>query len=308
VNRPPKPDPGPTPPDVAAIVRRARRLRFRFDPGALAALSGAYLGARPGTGLTFSELRGYEPGDDVRHLDWNVTARQGKPYVRIYVEERALTLRLIVDVSASMRFGPDAASKADRAMQAAALLATAAIRNGDRAGLTLVSDQVELDLPPSGGARQLARLTRALVASPSSSKRTDLASGLTTLAGSARRALVVVLGDFLEPGPEAPWRRAARRHRVVAFRLVDPRERALPDAGLIATADAETGRRRVIDSGSRRVRSAFAAAAIEREAGFRRWLGATGIVGADIPTDDDPVAPLVRFFRGRPAHRRRIKL
>src|SRR3954447_12113661 len=124
----PRPGPRPKPvPDAAAIVRRARRLRFRVRPEAVAMLTGAYHGARPGVGLMFSELRAYEPGDDVRHLDWNVTARQGKPYVRRYVEERALTLWLIVDVSASLRFGPDGASKADRAAQAAALLATSAI-------------------------------------------------------------------------------------------------------------------------------------------------------------------------------------
>ena len=129
---------GTTPLDAAAIVRRARRLRFRVRPGAVSQLAGAYHGARPGIGLTFAELRAYEPGDDVRHLDWNVTARQGKPFVRRFVEERALTLWLVVDVSASMRFGPERMTKADRAAQAAALLATAAVQNGDRVGLMLV--------------------------------------------------------------------------------------------------------------------------------------------------------------------------
>src|SRR6187431_2721954 len=124
--------------DAASIVRRARRLRFHARPEAVSALSGAYLGSRPGTGLTFAELRAYEPGDDVRHLDWNVTARQGRPYVRRFIEERLLTLWLIVDVSASMRFGPPGRTKADRAAQAAALLAAAAIGSGDRAGLILV--------------------------------------------------------------------------------------------------------------------------------------------------------------------------
>src|SRR3982074_2411638 len=117
-----------TPIDAAAIVRQARRLRFRVRPGGISALAGAYLGARPGTGLTFAELRAYEPGDEVRHIDWNVTARQGKPYVRRFVEERALTLWLIVDVSASLRFGPEGRTKADRAAQAAAPLATAALQ------------------------------------------------------------------------------------------------------------------------------------------------------------------------------------
>ena len=138
----------PTPLDATAIVRRARRLRFRVKPGAVSQLAGAYHGARPGVGLTFAELRAYEPGDDVRHIDWNVTARQGRPFVRRFVEERALSLWLVVDVSASMRFGLERATKADRAAQAAALLATAAVQNGDRVGLVLVSDRIELELPP----------------------------------------------------------------------------------------------------------------------------------------------------------------
>src|SRR3954462_2638697 len=170
--------PEPPPIDAAAIVRRARRLRFRVRPGAVSALSGAYLGARPGVGLTFAELRAYEPGDDVRHLDWNVTARQGRPYVRRFVVERSLTLWLIVDLSASLRFGPEGRSKADRAAQAAALLATAAIQNGDRAGLALVSDRVEAELEPAGGPRHLARLLRALVATPALSRGTALTAGL----------------------------------------------------------------------------------------------------------------------------------
>src|SRR3954453_19829202 len=163
--------------DATAIVRRARRLRFRVRPGAVSALSGAYLGARPGLGLTFAELRAYEPGDDVGHLDWNVTARQGRPSVRRFIEERALTVWLIVDVSASLRFGPEGRSKADRAAQAAALLATAAVQNGDRVGLAMISDRVEAEVPPGDGARHLARIVRALVATPSSSRRTDLNVG-----------------------------------------------------------------------------------------------------------------------------------
>jgi len=306
-----EPPPPPAAPsvDAAAIVRRARRLRFRVRPGAVSALSGAYLGARPGVGLTFSELRAYEPGDDVRHLDWNVTARQGRPYVRRYVEERSLTLWLIVDVSGSLRFGPEGKSKADRAAQAAALLATAAVRNGDRVGLAMVSDRVEAELPPGGGDRHLARLVRALVATPTVSRRSDLAVGLGRLRRSTRRALVVVLSDFLSgtasPMPTGVWRRAARRHEVLALRLVDPREDALPDAGLIDVEDAELGTRRVVDSGSRRVREAYALDAAARRAAFRRWCSAVGVAGFEISTAADPIGPLVRIFGGRAARRGR---
>ena len=295
-----KPDPnGVAKVDAASIIRKARRLRFRVRRGAVADLAGAYVGARPGSGLAFAELRPYEPGDDVRHMDWNVTARQGRPYVRRFAEERALTVWLIVDISASLRFGPDGRTKADRAVQAAALLATAAIQAGDRAGLALVSDRVEAELPPAGGPRQLARLVRALVATPSRSKRTALAVGLRGLARSRRRALVVVLSDFLTVEPAPTWKTIARRHDVVAVRLVDPRETALPPSGLVDLVDAEMGTTRTVDFGSRKVREAYAEAAEARSREFRRWCASSGVSGLDVSTVDEPISPLIRFFAGR---------
>ena len=285
--------------DVAAILRKARRLRFRVRRGVVADLVGAYAGAKAGSGLTFADLRPYEPGDDVRHLDWNVTARQDRPYVRTFTEERALTVWLLVDVSASLRFGPDGATKADRAVQAAALLATAAIRAGDRVGLALVSDRVEAEIPPGAGARHLARLIRALVAPPSRSRRPGLEVGLRALARSRRRALLVVFSDFLTVAGPSTWKVAAARHDVVAVRVVEPRERAIPAAGLVSLVDAETGRRRVVDFGRKSVREAYAAAALDRDREFRRWCATAGVVGVDLPTEGDPISPLVRFFADR---------
>jgi uncharacterized protein (DUF58 family) len=291
----------PTPADAAAIVRQARRLRFRVRRGAVADLAGAYLGARPGTGLAFSELRAYEPGDDVRHIDWNVTARQGKPYVRRFVEERALTLQLIVDVSASLRFGPEGRSKADRAMQAAALLATAAIQNGDRAGVILVSDRVEAELAPAGGPRHLARLVRTLIVTPAASRRTSLVVGIGRLRRRSRRALVVVLSDFLDAStePVMAWSRAARRNDVVACRIVEPREDALPDAGLARLVDAELGTHRLVDTTSRKLRSSYAEAAEARRVAFRKLCASAGLTAFELSTAADPIGPLIRFFAER---------
>ena len=271
----------------------------------MATLAGAYLAARPGTGLTFDELRAYEPGDEVRHIDWRVTSRLGRPYVRRFVEERALSLRLILDVSASLRFGPEGKGKADRAAQAAALLAAAAIQDGDFAGLVLVSDRIEAEVPPGGGARHLARLLRALIATPASSRKTDLSGPLARLSRTHRRSLVIVLSDFLEPGETGPWRAAARRHELLALRLVDPREETLPAAGLVAFADAESSRRLVVDSGSKRVREAYAAAAAARREAFRRICDEVGMAGHDISTAEDPIGPLLRIFRGRARRRGR---
>lgn len=291
--------------DAATIVRRARRLRFRARPESVSALSGAYLGARPGTGLTFAELRAYEPGDDVRHLDWNVTARQGKPYVRRFIEERSLSLWLLLDVSASLRFGPEGRGKADRAAQAGALLAAAAIQNGDRVGLVLASDRMELEMPPDGGPRHLAKVVRALIATPAVSRKSNLSVALPHLGRSARRSLIVVLSDFLDAGQPSAWRAVSRRNDVVALRIVEPREETLPNVGLLALEGAEGGDRRVIDTGSVRVRSAYALAAERRRAAFRSWCIEAGVVGHDLKTEDDPITPLLRVFRGRASRRGR---
>ena len=289
----------PTPLDATAIVRRARRLRFRVKPGAVSQLAGAYHGARPGVGLTFAELRAYEPGDDVRHIDWNVTARQGRPFVRRFVEERALSLWLVVDVSASMRFGLERTTKADRAAQAAALLATAAIQNGDRVGLVLVSDRIELELPPAGGVRHLSQLVRALVATPTTSPGTKLSIGLARVRRTARRAMLVVISDFIAEEPSLTWRRAARRHDTIALRVVDPRENQLPDAGLLSLEDVERGKKLFVNSSSRRLRRSYAEIAANRTQSFQRWCANSGIQPFTMMTDSDPIVPLIELFSRR---------
>jgi uncharacterized protein (DUF58 family) len=289
--------------DAAQIVRRARRLRFRVKPEAVSQLAGAYHGARPGIGLTFAELRAYEPGDDVRHLDWNVTARQGRPFVRRYVEERSLTLWLVIDVSASMRFGLEGRTKADRAAQAAALLATAAVHNGDRVGLLMVSDRIEVELAPAGGIRHLSQVVRALVATPTSSIKTQLGVGLSRVRRSVRRALIVVLSDFDSDEPIGIWRRAARRHDTIALRIVNPLEERLTEAGLVFVEDAEKGTARVVDSSSRALRADYERRATERAQAFRRWCASSGVAGHTMSTEVEPLHPLVELFARRAARR-----
>jgi uncharacterized protein (DUF58 family) len=285
--------------DAAALVRQARRLRFRVRPDAVSLLSGAYHSARPGTGLTFQELRPYEPGDDVRHIDWNVSARQDRPYVRHYVEERQLTLALVVDLSASMRFGPAGQTKADRAAQAAALLAAAAVQNGDRVGLRIIGSTGDSELAPEPGTRHLARVLRMLVAAPAGSGRGRLGEALENPMLRGRRGLVVLLSDFLEPEPVAAWRRVGRTHDVLALRLFDAREEHLPAAGLLDLAAAESDARRVVDSGSRRVRAAYAHAARLRRSGFEAWCATARFTPEHLPSGDDPLTHLLRIFRAR---------
>ena len=251
------------------------------------------------SGLTFSELRAYEPGDDVRHLDWNVTARQGKPYVRRFIEERALTLWLIVDVSASLRFGPEGRSKADRAAQAAALLATAAIRNGDRVGLAMVSDRVEAEVRPGAGEAPRPDRPGGRHAHGLARDRPD--GGLGRLRRSSRRALVVVLSDFLDgTEPLGVWRRVAQAERGIACGWSTRARRRFPTPAWIDVEEAEDGTRRVVDAGSRKVRDAYARAA-EDAVG----VPALGVRGGRPPgsrsgTAADPIGPLTRIFTEPP--------
>jgi len=291
--------------DIDAIVRRARRLRFRIRPEMVLQLSGAYHGARPGVGLTFAELRAYEPGDDVRHIDWNVAARQGKPFVRRFVEERSLVLWLVIDASASMRFGAPGRTKADRAAQAGALLATAAIHGGDRVGLLIVSDRVELELPPAGGVRRLSQIIRALVAAPTASRKTQLSEALGRLGRSSRRAMVVVLSDFETEEPVGPWRRATRRNDMIAVRITHPLEHKLPSVDLLAVEDAESGRKLVVDTHGRGRRLAYARDAEERRQAFIRWCAAAAIDGHLMSTETEPLQTLMAIFQRRAARRSR---
>ena len=223
--------------------------------------------------------------------------------MRRYVEERALSLWLVVDVSASMRFGQERATKADRAAQTAALLATAAVQNGDRVGLALVSDRIELELAPAGGVRHLSQLVRALVATPTTSPGTKLSIGLARVRRTARRAMLVVISDFIAEEPSLTWRRAARRHDTIAIRVVDPRETKLPDSGILSLEDVERGKKRIVDSSSRRLRKEYAATALERSQTFQRWCANSGIQPFTMMTDTDPIIPLIELFSRRNTRR-----
>ena len=252
--------------------------------------------------MTFAELRAYEPGDDVRHLDWNVTARQGRPFVRRFVEERALSLWLVVDVSASMRFGPERTTKADRAAQAAALLATAAIQNGDRAGLVLVSDRIELELAPAGGVRHLSQLVRGTGGDTDHLAQDQVERRAGTSATDRAAAMIVVISDFMTEEPVGTWRRAARRHDTIALRIVDPREDKLPDAGLLARG--RRGRSSAwsigLGPGPETIR---AAAARARRNHSQRWCANSGIQAFTMTTDVDPIVPLIELFSKRATRR-----
>ncbi len=290
----------------AEVLRQIRRLQLRARRAVATMLGGEYHSAFKGTGLLFDEVREYQPGDDVRSIDWNVTARMGSAYLKRYVEERELTIILAVDVSASGRFGTGVQSKRAVAAEIAALLAFCAINNNDRIGLLAFTDRVERHVPPNKGTRHVLRLLRDILYYEPEHKGTSLITALDHLnKAQRRRAIVFLLSDFLTSEPYTDvFRRTARKHDLIAVRTVDPREESWPNVGLIRLEDAETGRQQLIDTGSRRFREAFAQRAAERRAALQQLTRSCQVDLIEAPTDGSHFDELVAFFRLRERRRR----
>ncbi len=290
----------------ADVLRQIRRLQIRARRAVATLLGGEYHSAFKGTGLAFDEVREYQPGDDVRGIDWNVTARMGSPYLKRYVEERELTILLAVDVSASGRFGTGERTKRTVAAEIAALVAFCAVNNNDRVGLLAVSDRIERYVPPNKGTRHVLRLLRDILYFEPEHKGTNLTAAFEHLNKALRRrAIVFFLSDFLtDDAYEDAFRRTARRHDLVAVRVGDARERTWPDAGLVRLEDAETGRQLLIDTSRPRFREAFAARAAERRAAFTKLTRTAQVDLVEADTDGSHFDELVKFFRLRERRRR----
>ncbi|MCL4685028.1 DUF58 domain-containing protein [Myxococcota bacterium] len=304
---------GPTPP--AALARAARLLWIRSRHEASSWLVGSSRSPFRGGGVEFDELRPYEPGDDVRSIDWNATARSGTPWVKRFREERAHTVLVALDVSASMAFASQGRSKLASAARAAALIAAAAQRAGDRVGLATFSDEIRASLPPARGdvhGWRLVRLASEQIASAPGMTRLNVASAWA-LAQTRRRALVVLLSDFRDPALDStlardaasPLAQLASRHDLVAILIDDPREHALVAAGGVRLMDPERGGPRRLLGTGRRQRARYAAAAATRQAALQRRLRREGADPLVLTTPEDPLRALVRFFRARETRGRR---
>jgi len=288
----------------ADMLARIRRIEIRARRLVTGTFLGEYHSVFRGRGIEFSEVRQYEPGDDVRAIDWNVTARMGTPYVKKYVEERELTVLLVVDLSASSAFTSAGMTKRQLAAEVAAMLAFAAVGSNDRVGLVTFSDRVEQFVPPGKDRTHVLRIVRELLYAEPRGRRTDVAAALSyAMRVARRRAIVFVLSDFFDDGFERQMRAAAARHEVVALSLNDPRESDLPDVGLLELEDAETGARILLDTADARVRAAYAGRAGERLARRRRAFAAAGIEEIALATDRSYVEPLLRAFRARERRR-----
>ena len=289
------------------LFRKIRRVEVRTRGLVESVFGGEYHSAFRGRGLEFAEVRPYQVGDDVRTIAWNVSARTGEPYVKLFDEEREQTLVLAVDVSGSEDFGSGVQAKRDLAAEVCAVLGFSALQSGDRVGLVLFTDAVERFVPPQKGKRHVLRVLRDLYAHAPQSRGTDVAGALDhVLRVVRRRAIVVVVSDFMVSDPDAlarALRRTSRRHDLVAVRVVDPREEALPAVGLLRVADAETGVEAVVDTSSPAVRTAFAARAAARSARTEASLAAARVDHVTVRTDTDYVDPLAAFFRRRARRR-----
>jgi uncharacterized protein (DUF58 family) len=294
------------------ILKKVRQIEIRTNRLVTDSLAGQYHSVFKGRGMNFDSVREYVPGDEVRTIDWNVTARAGRPFVKKFVEERELTLLLMVDVSASGDFGSGVQSKRELAAEIASVLAFSAVKNSDKVGLLLFTDQVELYVPPRKGRRHVLRIVREVLGFEPSQRGTDLVQALDFVNDVIkRRAIVFLLSDFqtAKQGGEsvADLRRALRqtnrRHDLVALPIKDARERLLPDLGVIAIEDAETGELVELDTHNPEVRQRFADIAESRAAQLRRALNAEAIDSFRLATDQPYVAGLMAFFKNR-THKR----
>lgn len=289
----------------ADVLRQVRRLHLRARRLVQTLLGGEYHSAFKGAGLSFEEVREYQPGDDVRTIDWNVTARVGHPFIKRYVEERELTMLLVVDVSASQRFGTGKLTKRAAAAELAALLALCAVSNNDRVGLVAFTDSVERFVPPNKGPRHVLRLLRDILAFEPQRTGTDLGAALDYVTKvQRRRAIVFLVSDFLSSGFDKAFRRAARKHDLIAVRTSDPREHDWPAVGLVRLQDAETGAQMLVDVGDRRVRASFTQRAAERQAAFTKLARAAQADLIEVGTDGNHFDALLNFFRKRDRRRR----
>lgn len=282
------------------VLQKVRRVEIQTRRMVTDALAGEYHSIFKGRGMEFSEVREYQMGDDIRTIDWNVTSRTGSLYVKKFTEERELTVLLVLDASGSADFGTRSRFKREVAAEMGALLAFSAIKNNDRVGAIVFTDDIEMYVPARKGRAHVLRVIRDLLYFQPKGRGTNLARACEYLNRITRkRAVVFLLSDFFDSGFEKPLRVAAKKHDLIAVFISDPREREIPDVGLIEIADAETGRRLLVDTSDQEAMKAYRKAALEKGGRQREELTAMGVDIIDVRTDVPYDRPLLRFFQRR---------
>jgi len=288
------------------LIRRVRRIQIRTSRTVSEALAGQYHSAFKGRGMEFEEVRPYIVGDDVRSIDWNVSARVGSPHVKLFREERELTVMLAVDLSGSLAFGTNAQLKREVAAEVAATVAFSAIRNNDKVGLLAFTDRIERFVPARKGPRHVLRIVRELLGFRPEGRGTRLGEAVRELDRiQRRRSVLFVVSDFQDEGWETSLSLARQRHDIIPVVISDRRESALPRVGLVECIDPESGERVVIDTSSRRVRARYASMAAEALERRRRAFAMAKMTPIEIETGGDCGRPIMDYFRRREARRGR---
>jgi uncharacterized protein (DUF58 family) len=282
------------------IVKKLRKIEIHTARLANDQLAGSYHSVFKGRGMAFSEVRQYQPGDDVRFIDWNVSARMNDTYVKVFTEEREMTVMLLVDVSGSERFGSVAQPKTETVAEVGALLAFSAIKNNDRVGLILFSDRVERFVPPKKGTGHVMRVVTEMLNAKPEHRGTDIRCALDLLGHLVKRkAVVFLISDFIADGYERALRISSARHDLIPIQVVDRREEELPDLGVVLMEDLETGELFEVDTSSKRAREAYATRVAKQRATREQLFKRLSLDHLTIYTDRSYVRPIADLFRRR---------
>lgn len=282
------------------ILSKIRKLEIHTKGVVNNIFSGEYQSAFKGRGMEFSEVRAYTFGDDVRQIDWNVTARSSEPYIKVFEEEREQTLMLCVDISPSGFFGSHSQTKMELAIEICAVLAFSAIKNGDKVGLVLFSDQIEKVVPPKKGRTHVLRLIREMYTTEPTGKSTNIAEALAYVNRLlTRRAILVLASDFQDQNFEKQHGITARKHDLVNLVINDELEEDLPDIGIVPFRDAESGRERLVDTSSKKVREAYRKRVEERKKSLSTYFLKNKMDSIDVYTNESYIKPLINFFQRR---------
>jgi len=287
--------------DTADLLKKIRHLEIRTKGLTRHIFSGQYHSAFKGRGMAFSEVRDYQFGDEVRTIDWNVTARFNDPYVKVFEEERELTVMLIIDISGSSAFGTEQRSKRELALEIAAVLSFSAISNGDKVGAIFVSDRVEKYIPPEKGRKHVLYLLRELIEFRNKSQSTNLSEGLKYFTNTQKkRSIAFVISDFIDENEFMQSLRVAKRkHDMVAIQVYDVADFEIPDLGIIKVTDAETGQKFWMNTADKKQRDSFKEQALDKQKSLERELKKSGIDTIRIATNEDIVKPLIKLFKER---------
>ncbi|MFD0799133.1 DUF58 domain-containing protein [Maribacter chungangensis] len=286
--------------DTKELLKKVRKIEIKTRRLSDHIFGGEYHSTFKGRGMTFSEVRQYQFGDDVRSIDWNVTARYNEPYVKIFEEERELTMMLVADISGSELFGTTNQFKNEIITEISATLAFSALQNNDKVGLILFSDQVELFIPPKKGKTHVLRIIRELLEFKPKSNKTDISQALKYLTNvMKKKAIVFVLSDFIASGYERSLKITGNKHDVTGIRVYDEREESIPNLGMVQMMDAETGALQLVNTRSKKVRNAYAKFHIEKVSYFKETFKKSGCGVLDCRVDESYVKKLLGYFKRR---------